>query len=104
VHTQLDRRLSSAHETALYFVAAEALRISPNVRTRAADVTLRVDDDWAEITVADDGVGGAKTNAGGGLRGLCDRVEALGGHLTLVSAAAGTSVQARVALTTDSTP
>ena len=47
-----------------------------------------------------DGIGVAKAEAGGGLRGLCDRVEALGGHLALASAATGTSVHARVPLPT----
>jgi len=104
VDPQLDRRLSPAHETALYFVAAEALtNVAKYAHATAAEITLRADERWAEMTVADDGVGGAKTNAGGGLRGLCDRVEALGGSLTVASVAAGTSVQARVPLTADST-
>jgi signal transduction histidine kinase len=102
VDAQVDRRLSPAHETALYFVAAEALtNVAKYAHASAAVVTLRADDRWAEIAVADDGVGGAKAQAGGGLRGLCDRVEALGGQLTLVSATAGTSVTARVAVATD---
>jgi signal transduction histidine kinase len=63
-------------------------------------VTLRADEQWAEIAVADDGVGGANAQAGGGLRGLCDRVEALSGHLTLASVTAGTSVKARVPVQT----
>ena len=59
---------------------------------------------WAEIAVTDDGVGGARTEGGSGLRGLCDRVEALGGRLTLASApGAGTTVCARLPVATDST-
>jgi hypothetical protein len=48
-------------------------------------VTLHGDDHWAEIVVADDGVGGARAEDGSGLRGLGDRVDALGGRLTLTS-------------------
>jgi signal transduction histidine kinase len=39
----------------------------------------------AHIEVTDDGVGGAATDRGSGLRGLCDRVEALGGRLRVTS-------------------
>jgi signal transduction histidine kinase len=87
---QLDDRLPPASEAALYFVAAEALtNVAKYADASAADVTLRGDDRWAEIAVADDGVGGARIGAGSGLRGLFDRVEALGGRLTVASAPGG---------------
>ena len=41
------------------------------------------------IEVADDGVGGADAAGGSGLRGLADRVEALGGRLTVESPPGG---------------
>ena len=67
----LDGRLPAAHETALYFVAAEALtNVAKYAKASAVEVTLRADDRWAEITVTDDGVGGARAEDGGGLRGL----------------------------------
>ena len=47
--------------------------------------------------MADDGVGGADDSKGSGLRGLADRVEALGGRLRVVSpAGAGTIVTAEL--------
>ena len=48
---------------------------------------VRVDrsDGAALIEVADDGAGGADPSGGSGLRGLADRVEALGGRLTVDS-------------------
>jgi signal transduction histidine kinase len=94
----LDGRLPPAHEAALYFVAAEALtNAAKYARATVVDVTLRGDDRWAEIAVADDGVGGARAEDGSGLRGLVDRVEALGGRLTLTSIpGSGTTVRARV--------
>jgi signal transduction histidine kinase len=41
------------------------------------------------VEVADDGVGGAHAEDGSGLRGLADRVEALGGRLVVESPAGG---------------
>jgi signal transduction histidine kinase len=98
----LDRRLPAAHEAALYFVAAEALtNAAKYAKASAVEVTLHGDDRWAEIAVADDGVGGARAEDGSGLRGLADRVEALGGRLTLASTRGhGTTVRARVPVAT----
>jgi signal transduction histidine kinase len=50
--------------------------------------------------VSDDGVGGADPATGSGLRGLADRVEALGGSLAVVSpAGAGTCLRAEIPIT-----
>ena len=55
------------------------------------------DNGLARIEVADDGVGGAATGGGSGLRGLADRVEALGGRLRVESPAGeGTTVLAEI--------
>ena len=90
--------LTPGAEAALYFVAAEALT---NVAKYAHADSVRVDvsehDGWAEISVADDGVGGATASAGSGLRGLADRLEALGGSIDVQSEPGdGTTVRARV--------
>ena len=54
-------------------------------------------DGIAVVQVADDGVGGADEAAGSGLRGLTDRVEALGGRLYVTSPAGrGTVVTAEL--------
>lgn len=56
-----------------------------------------VEDGALHVEVVDDGVGGADPTAGTGLRGLADRVEVLGGHLSVDSAPeAGTHVQAAI--------
>jgi signal transduction histidine kinase len=104
LESDLEGRLPAAHETALYFVAAEALtNVAKYARASTATVTLRRDGQWAEIAVADDGVGGVHPEHGSGLRGLADRVEALGGRLTVASSAGnGTTVRARVPIATDS--
>jgi signal transduction histidine kinase len=95
---QVDERLPSQVEAALYFVAAEALaNIAKYARAAAARITLSSDGGAAQITIADDGVGGASIGAGSGLRGLADRLDALGGVLSVDSGAArGTTVRAVV--------
>jgi signal transduction histidine kinase len=60
---------------------------------------VRVDvvEDRLVVEVRDDGVGGADTGRGTGLRGLADRVEALSGRLRVCSpAGGGTTVQAEI--------
>jgi signal transduction histidine kinase len=84
-------------ESALYFVCAEALTNAAK-HARATTVRIRAEerDGHAVLTVSDDGDGGADP-AGSGLRGLADRVEALGGTLEVDSGAArGTTVAARL--------
>ena len=49
------------------------------------------------VEVADDGMGGATTGGGSGLRGLADRVEALGGRFTVSSPLGrGTTLRAEI--------
>jgi signal transduction histidine kinase len=49
------------------------------------------------IEVVDDGIGGAAPGGGSGLRGLTDRVEALGGLLTISSPPGrGTTLRAEI--------
>ena len=45
--------------------------------------------DSLRIEIRDDGVGGADPSRGSGLRGLADRVAAIGGHLSISSPAGG---------------
>jgi signal transduction histidine kinase len=74
-------RLPAAVEAAIYYVASEALA---NVAkyAQASSVTIEVAraDGRAVAAIADDGVGGADSSRGSGLRGLADRVAALGGR------------------------
>ena len=54
-------------------------------------------DGRAVVEIADDGVGGADRGRGTGLRGLADRVDALGGRLRIESPAGrGTVVRAEI--------
>jgi signal transduction histidine kinase len=93
------QRLPSPVETSAYFVVAEALtNAAKHALCGQAFVDVRVEDGAVTVEVRDDGVGGADPSAGSGLRGLADRVNALGGRLELESpAGGGTTVRARIA-------
>ena len=92
-------RLPAPVETTAYFVVAEALtNAAKHARCSHAKVAVRVEDAWTVVEVRDDGVGGADTSGGTGLRGLTDRVTALGGELEIESPAGrGTVIRARIA-------
>jgi PAS domain S-box-containing protein len=96
----LSRRPPPPVETALYFVAAETLtNVAKYADATEATLRLGEDDGHVEVWVRDDGRGGASLAAGSGLRGLVDRLGALGGRLELDSpAGAGTTVRAVVPL------
>ena len=91
--------LSPAVETTVYFLVAEALtNVARHARCERVEVEVRASDGWLRATVRDDGVGGAD-GSGSGLRGLADRVNALGGTLSIESApGSGTVVAARIPL------
>jgi signal transduction histidine kinase len=93
-------RLPATVEATAYFLVAEALtNAAKHARCSRADVVVRVEDGWAVVEVRDDGIGGAHASSGTGLRGLADRVTALGGELDVDSPpGAGTVVRARIAL------
>jgi signal transduction histidine kinase len=84
--------------TALYFVVAEALtNVAKYARASEATVHVRREDALAVAEVSDDGVGGARLDAGSGLRGLTDRVAALDGRLELDSPpGAGTRLRVEI--------
>jgi len=81
-----DGRLPEDIEAAAYFVCSEALaNIAKYASASRAAVSVMVRDGRLQVEVVDDGRGGAVIGAGTGLRGLADRVEALGGTLRLES-------------------
>jgi signal transduction histidine kinase len=93
-------RLAAAQEAALYFTASEALaNVARYARAGEASIEVRRGPGAVTLTVRDDGVGGADMGKGTGLRGLADRVEALGGTLEVVSPpGAGTTLRATLPL------
>jgi signal transduction histidine kinase len=93
-------RLPEPVETAVYYVVSEALANAAKYsRATVVSVAVAADPERVTATVADDGVGGATLGRGSGLIGLVDRVEALGGRLTLDSPAGrGTTVSIELPL------
>lgn len=86
----LDRRLDVAIETAAYFVVAEAMtNVAKHSRAHRCALGLRQDAGTLRVWVTDDGVGGAAPAKGHGLRGLEDRLHAVGGRLRVDSPAGG---------------
>jgi signal transduction histidine kinase len=78
--------LPSQVEAAAYFVCSEALaNVVKYASASRVSVSVRIHDGRVTVEVEDDGVGGADLRRGSGLRGLADRVEALGGTLRLDS-------------------
>jgi PAS domain S-box-containing protein len=94
----LEDRLPQPVEAAAYYIVAEALtNASKYANASHVRVQVRQVNGAALVEVADDGVGGADEGGGSGLRGLCDRVEALGGTLDVLSPpGAGTTLRARI--------
>jgi signal transduction histidine kinase len=93
---RIDRRFAESVEVAAHYVVAEALTNAAK-HAQASEVTLsaRADDHNLNLSIRDNGVGGADSRNGSGLIGLKDRVEALGGHIEVVSPpGTGTSLHA----------
>ncbi|HVN61342.1 MAG TPA: sensor histidine kinase, partial [Gaiellaceae bacterium] len=100
---RVDERLSEPIEVAAYYVVSEALaNAAKHAQASAVVVGVEVDDAVLRVSVRDDGVGGADFVPGSGLVGLRDRVEALGGRISLESPpGAGTSVEVELPPATD---
>jgi signal transduction histidine kinase len=86
----LPTRPSPAVESTAYFVVSETLtNVARHARARSASVSIGQRGDRLVIEVRDDGIGGADQRRGTGLRGLDDRVAALGGWMKVVSPEGG---------------
>ena len=98
-------RLPEPVEFAAYFVASEALaNVAKYAHATAATVRVRHTDAQVVIEIADDGVGGADPDAGTGLRGLADRIEAVHGKFRVAGPpGGGTIVTAEIPLPAGST-
>ena len=81
-------------EQAAYYVVAESMtNIAKHAGASAGYVEVAETDSQLVVTVSDDGVGGASPDHGTGLQGLIDRVDALGGRISVSSPAGkGTKV------------
>jgi signal transduction histidine kinase len=81
-------RLPEPVEVAAYYVVSEALaNAAKHAHASVVQVDARARAGLLQLSVRDDGVGGAAPGGGSGLVGLADRVEALGGTIEIQSAA-----------------
>jgi signal transduction histidine kinase len=96
----IEQRLPDAVEVAAYYVVAEALtNAGKHAKASEVNVGANADDLNLHLSISDDGIGGADSLKGSGLIGLKDRVEALGGHLQIVShPGSGTSLDVTIPL------
>ena len=80
------RRLDAPIEAAAYLLVSEALtNVAKYALANSVNVELDLTATTLVVTVADDGIGGADPALGSGLRGLVDRVQAVGGRLEVGS-------------------
>jgi len=98
LHAAVDGELPEPVEVASYYLVSEALtNAAKHARASVLQVDAETDDGVVRLSVTDNGVGGADPEAGSGLVGLRDRVEALGGDLRISSAPGhGTAVRATI--------
>jgi signal transduction histidine kinase len=85
---------------AAYFVCSEALaNVAKHSGAARCSVTVGASAGLLRVEIADDGAGGADDAKGTGLRGLADRVEALGGVFRVASSPGkGTVLAAEIPL------
>lgn len=77
---------SQTAQACAYFVCSEALaNVAKHASASRVTISVKRDGRHLLIEVRDDGVGGAERDRGAGLSGLADRVETLGGTLSLES-------------------
>ena len=94
----IEDRLPEALEVAAYYLVSESLaNIGKYAQATSATVDVTRANGQVVVEVTDDGIGGAETENGTGLRGLADRVEALDGRLRIWSPhGGGTKVRAEI--------
>ncbi|HEU4424852.1 MAG TPA: CHASE3 domain-containing protein [Pilimelia sp.] len=79
-------RLAERVEVAVYYVVSEALaNATKYAGASVIRIEVRVDEGRLHLCVRDDGVGGADPARGSGLIGLTDRVQAVGGTISVTS-------------------
>jgi signal transduction histidine kinase len=94
-----DERFAPKVEAAAYFLCVEALtNVAKYARATATQVSIEVADRTLAVEIADNGIGGADLAKGTGLLGLQDRLDVLGGVLTVESSRQGTRVSGVIPL------
>ncbi|SKO05647.1 Putative two-component system sensor kinase [Mycobacteroides abscessus subsp. bolletii] len=86
IEVNVDGAVGESVEMAAYYVLAEALaNAAKHSAASGVRVSVRCEGPNLRMVIRDDGVGGANPRKGSGLVGLTDRVEALGGQLSVSS-------------------
>ena len=86
----LAERVSLTVEVAAYYLVSECLtNVAKYANATRATVAIGRSGGDLVVEVTDEGLGGADATAGSGLRGLADRIEALGGRLQIWSPEGG---------------
>ena len=98
---QVNGRLSESVEVGVYYVVSEMLaNAEKHARASVVKVGAEASGGRLRVRVHDDGIGGADPVRGSGLRGLQDRIEALGGTFSVYSPVGrGTTVTCELPLT-----
>ena len=97
LRVEIEERLPEPLEVAAYYVVAESLaNIAKHAHAKTASIEVIKKHDELAVEVVDDGMGGADSERGSGLRGLADRVEALGRLRVWTPRGGGTRVKAEI--------
>jgi signal transduction histidine kinase len=98
LNVDVDWRLAEPLEVAAYYVVSESLaNVAKHAQAKAARVEVLMERDELVLEIVDDGIGGADSERGTGLRGLADRVESLDGRLRVwTPPGGGTRVRAEI--------
>jgi signal transduction histidine kinase len=99
----VDQRFPDAVEVGAYYVVAEAVtNAAKHARASVVEVSAEATNTHLRLVIRDDGIGGAAAGKGSGLTGLIDRVEALGGKMTIQSQpGSGTSLLVNIPIEAD---
>jgi len=103
VQLRTEDKLPGSCEITAYYVASEAFtNAAKHADASAVDIVIEEAGGTLRVQVRDDGAGGADASLGSGLTGLRDRVEAVGGSMTVDSpAGAGTVLTVLLPVTAD---
>ena len=102
VDVKLDERFPTPIEAAAYYIASEALtNVAKHAHANVVELVAGSDNGILTLEVRDDGVGGVDASRGSGILGLTDRVEALGGTISIASPPhGGTTLSVRLPIGT----
>ena len=90
LNVKLEGRFPEQLEVAAFYLVSESLaNVGKHANATSATVEVVRTNGQVVVEVVDDGIGGADTELGSGLRGLADRVEALEGRLRIWSPTGG---------------